>query len=196
MSELAKALSGWQATQPTAGMSGKNPHFRSKFSTLQDIVDCVRTAGQFGLAFTQEVDFDESRIFVRTAMMHVSGEVRESRTPVISKDASDPQKMGSAITYAKRYGLQAIYGIPADEDDDGNRANEAPRQTSSPVSAAPPAGSPTPPAGAVFAPEKSLEDELAMCETQDDLLSLFNRVRPTDQSIIAKFSKRKDEING
>lgn len=196
MSELAKALSGWQATQPTSAMSGKNPHFRSKFSTLQDIVDCVRTAGEFGMAFTQEVDFDETRIYVRTVLMHISGETRESRTPVISKDSTDPQKMGSAITYAKRYGLQAMFGIPADEDDDGNRANEAPKVTSSPPQSAPPAGSPSQPAGAVFAPAKSLDEELAMCETQDDLLALFNRVRPTDQSIIAKFSKRKDQING
>ena len=91
-------------------------------------MDCARGAAEHGIAFTQEVDFDETRTFVRTVMLHTSGE-RISRTPVISRDANDPQKMGSAITYAKRYGLQAMFGIPADEDDDGNKANEAPKRS-------------------------------------------------------------------
>lgn len=44
------------------------------------------------------------------------------RTPVLVKDPTDPQKMGSGITYAKRYGLQSAFGLPS-EDDDGNSAS-------------------------------------------------------------------------
>lgn len=187
MSELAKALAVWQSSLPSAAMSGKNPHYKSRFSTLQDIVDCARTASAHGIAFTQEVDFDEARMFVRTMMLHASGEMRESRCPIISRDASDPQKMGSAITYAKRYGLQAMFGIPADEDDDGQKANEAPRRS---LTGAPSAGVSSPPAGV------SLEQDLANAKTEADLLALFNRVKPTDPATIAMFSKRKGEIGG
>ena len=112
MSDLAKALASWQGDLPSAAKSGKNPHFKSRFSTLQDIVDCARGAASHGIAFTQEVDFDDAKMFVRTVMLHASGEMRESRTPIITRDANDPQKLGSAITYAKRYGLQAMFGIP------------------------------------------------------------------------------------
>jgi hypothetical protein len=54
--------------------------------------------------------------------MHESGESVTGRTPVLTKDNTDPQKMGSGITYAKRYGLQAAFGLPS-EDDDGNEAS-------------------------------------------------------------------------
>ena len=187
MSDLAKSLAAWQASNPTAAMSGKNPHFKSRFSTLQDIVDCARSAAAHGIAFTQEVDFEEARTFVRTVMLHTSGEERISRTPVISRDANDPQKMGSAITYAKRYGLQAMFGIPADEDDDGNKANEAPKRS---LQGAPSAEVSSPSAGV------PLEQELAAAQTQPELLALFNRVKPTDPKTIALFSKRKEEIGG
>ena len=45
------------------------------------------------------------------------------RTKIVSKDPNDPQKQGSAISYAKRYGLQSIFGLPSD-DDDGEIANK------------------------------------------------------------------------
>ena len=59
---------------------------------------------------------------VKTVIIHApSGEKRESLCPVRSKDNNDPQKMGSGITYAKRYALQSAFGLPS-EDDDGNIA--------------------------------------------------------------------------
>jgi len=61
-------------------------------------------------------------MFVATTIMHESGESMTGRTPVLTKDNTDPQKMGSGITYAKRYGLQAAFGLPS-EDDDGNAAS-------------------------------------------------------------------------
>ena len=54
--------------------------------------------------------------------MHESGESVTGRTPILTKDNTDPQKMGSGITYAKRYGLQSAFGLPS-EDDDGNSAS-------------------------------------------------------------------------
>ena len=62
-------------------------------------------------------------IWVNTTIYHTVDErMIECDVPVLinSADKDNPQKMGSAITYAKRYGLQALFGLGQDDD-----ANEA-----------------------------------------------------------------------
>ena len=129
---LAEALLEFQKMSVVAKKDGKNPHFKSNYATLEAVIEAATQATKFGLCFTQEVDFEfhgeTGMTFIRTVLMHApSGESRESRTPIRSKDPTDPQKMGSGITYAKRYGLQAAFGLPS-EDDDGNAASVAPKR--------------------------------------------------------------------
>ena len=124
---ITKALIQFHNTGAAAKKAANNPYFKSKYASLEEVIDTVRQAGQFGLSFTQLIDFDEGRIFVTTILMHESGETLVSRTPVLSKELGDRQKMGSGITYAKRYGLQAAYGLPS-EDDDGNAAATPPKR--------------------------------------------------------------------
>lgn len=120
---LAGALIKFHDSGAAAKKSANNPFFKSKYASLEEVIETVRAeAGKVGLTFTQLVDFDDQYIFVTTMIMHESGEYLTSRTPVLVKDATDPQKMGSGITYAKRYGLQAAFGLPS-EDDDGNQAS-------------------------------------------------------------------------
>jgi hypothetical protein len=135
---ITKALIAFHKTGASAKKAANNPYFKSKYATLEEVIDTARQAGEFGLSFTQLIDFDEGRIFVSTILMHESGETLVSRTPVLVKDMSDPQKMGSGITYAKRYGLQAAFGLPS-EDDDGNAA-AAPSKSKTP----PPSNQPKP----------------------------------------------------
>lgn len=123
---MAQALIAWHKTNPVAPKNGSNPHFRSSFSTLEDVITCVNTAAEFGLTFAQANDFiitEQGGVveFIETIMMHESGDSVHARTLIKVKDATNPQSMGSGITYAKRYGLQAMFGI-ASEDDDGNNA--------------------------------------------------------------------------
>ena len=120
---IAKALLEFHKTNPHAYEDKKNPHFKNQYASLESVIKTVRTASQFGLTFTQEMDFEGDITFVRTVMMHSSGDTRVSRTKIVSKDPNDPQKQGSAISYAKRYGLQSIFGLPSD-DDDGEIANK------------------------------------------------------------------------
>ena len=115
----------------SASKDSKNPHFKSSYASLEAVISAANEATQFGICFTQEIDFefngDAGMTFVRTVLIHApSGEQRTSRTPIRSKDPADPQKMGSGITYAKRYGLQSALGLPS-EDDDGNEASKAPK---------------------------------------------------------------------
>jgi len=120
---LATALIKFHDSGAAAKKGAANPFFKSKYASLEEVIETVRAeAGKVGLTFTQLVDFDEHHIFVTTILMHESGESVTGRTPVLTKDNNDPQKMGSGITYAKRYGLQAAFGLPS-EDDDGNAAS-------------------------------------------------------------------------
>jgi hypothetical protein len=121
--ELFKALAEFQATRPTAKMDGVNPHFKSKYATLESVTDVARGAAEFGLSVTQLVGSDA----VTTLLCHSSGEYVSTETRIIaSKDSA--HGYGSGITYARRYALSAILGIAAGEDDDGNAAVEARRK--------------------------------------------------------------------
>jgi hypothetical protein len=53
-----------------------------------------------------------------------TGDALEGSMPLMLKSA-DPQGQGSALTYARRYSIMAVLGLVPDEDDDGNRAQEA-----------------------------------------------------------------------
>tara|TARA_A100000172_G_scaffold46406_2_gene28816 strand:+ start:1947 stop:2414 length:468 start_codon:yes stop_codon:yes gene_type:complete len=125
---INEALLEFQKLAVSASKDSKNPHFKSTYASLEAVISAANEATQFGLCFTQEIDFefngDTGMTFVRTVLIHApSGDKRTSRTPIRSKDPTDPQKMGSGITYAKRYGLQSLLGLPS-EDDDGNEASK------------------------------------------------------------------------
>ena len=105
-----------------------NPHFRSKFVSLKGVADAVRPClHDANIVATQMIDYDEAGTFVRTVLAHTGGGSIESRCPVICAKSNDPQAMGSAITYARRYALAAICGVaPSDDDDDGESAVRPP----------------------------------------------------------------------
>lgn len=124
MSELAKALAAYQSN--TGGLEADAKGQRSNYASLGEVINNVKRANKFGLTFTQEVDFEGDMIFLRTVMMHTSGEARMSRYPLFPPDKTSSQQLGSAITYAKRYALTAMFGTEKgvdanieDADDDG-----------------------------------------------------------------------------
>ena len=81
---------------------------RSQYASIGAVINNVKQANAFGLTFTQEVDFEGDTMFVRTVMMHTSGEARISRYPIYVDDNTNSQKIGGAITYAKRYALANV----------------------------------------------------------------------------------------
>lgn len=120
--EIAKALHAAQGEMSGAKKGAANPFFKSKYADMNSVVDAVR--GPFcnhGLSYSQFPVVEDGRAGVITILMHTSGEWLESKLllPVAKQDA---QATGSAITYARRYALQSIAGIPS-EDDDGNAAS-------------------------------------------------------------------------
>ena len=110
-----------QAAFKPAVKDAVNPHFKSKYVTLQGVIDAVLPALHAnGFALFQQTYVVEGRTILKTSLAHVSGEVIVSDYPVHPVKA-DPQGEGSALTYARRYALMALCGI-APEDDDGNAA--------------------------------------------------------------------------
>jgi len=98
-----------------------NPHFKSRYVTLQAVIDAVLPALHAnGFALIQGTHVEEGKTILKTELIYVDGKAITSSYPVHPVKA-DPQGEGSALTYARRYALMALCGI-APEDDDGNAA--------------------------------------------------------------------------
>lgn len=123
---IAAALAAAQAKMGKALKSANNPHFKSKYADLASVVDaCMPALNEVGIAVIQPTTDDETGRYVETVLIHgESGETLKCRVPLIVAK-NDMQGYGSAVTYARRYGLMSMSGI-APEDDDGNAAAKAP----------------------------------------------------------------------
>ena len=120
--ELATALNKAQAEMSGAKKKETNPFFKKKYADMNSVVDAVRVPFcDNGLSYSQFPIFNDKCVGVETILMHSSGEWMSSIL-MLPMTKQDPQAAGSAITYARRYSLQAIAGIPS-EDDDGNTAS-------------------------------------------------------------------------
>lgn len=121
MSDAIKALIKAQGEMGKAIKRSTNPHFKSRYADLEAVVNA--TMGAFhgnGFAVLQLNDKDAEGHYVETRLLHSTGTDFSSKVYlVIGKN--DMQGLGSAITYARRYGLLGMAGI-APEDDDGNAA--------------------------------------------------------------------------
>jgi len=100
-----------------------NPFFKSKYATLEDTLAIAsNTLAKYDLAVMQLNVSRETDSVLVTRIIHKSGAfLEDGGVPLKLKDQNDAQKLGSAITYARRYGLQAMLGM-CGEDDDGNTA--------------------------------------------------------------------------
>jgi len=117
---LATALSDAQAQMGAAIKDSENPFFKSKYADLTAVIAAVRMPfANTGLSFVQFPVSQDGNVGVATRIMHSSGEWLESEFLMPCKQ--DAHGYGAAITYARRFGLQAAAGVPSD-DDDGNSA--------------------------------------------------------------------------
>lgn len=118
--KIAEALAKAQKNFAPAVKDSANPFFKSNYLSLAGAIDACRDSlSANGLAIVQTMD-DGERLRLTTTLMHSSGEWIASHYP-ITPVKNDPQGIGSALTYARRYSLMAIVGLAA-EDDDGEAA--------------------------------------------------------------------------
>jgi hypothetical protein len=122
---VAAAMAKAQAAMGPAIKGTKNPHFRSTYADLSSVVEAIRgPLTEHGLCWTQApaVDVQAGLVHVTTRIIHTSGQWVEctlSARPGRSGSSADlsPQAVGSATTYLRRYGLQALCGLATDDDD-------------------------------------------------------------------------------
>ena len=114
---LAVAMNNAQKEMTAAKKDADNPFFKSKYADLVSVIKAIKGPMlENGLSYSQSPIMENGMIGVETMIMHVSGEWMSSRLllPIVKQD---PQAAGSAITYARRYALSAMLGLPAADDD-------------------------------------------------------------------------------
>jgi hypothetical protein len=124
--EVIKALAEFQKKAKQPKKSGINKHTKSRYSTLVDILERIKeVAPDCGLAVTSFVTGhgQETSMICTTKLLHTSGQWIQDSIPLIinQRGMNDMQLVGSAITYARRYSLQNLFGLVGDPDldDDG-----------------------------------------------------------------------------
>lgn len=104
---------------------GFNPHFKNNYITLDSILADVRPKlTEENLLLIQEVHSDGEYAEITTTIYHESGEYIQAETLKLKPTQNNPQQMGSAITYGKRYQLSSLLGVSSETDDDGAGASK------------------------------------------------------------------------
>jgi len=122
---LASALCKAQSEFTPAAQSGYNPHFKSSFSTMNDLIRATRPAlKKYGLAVAQYPQVTESKEHVLVTKIVWFGDTLTSNTPIVLKDPSDMQAFGKACSYITRYVYKMMLSIEAADEceDDGNES--------------------------------------------------------------------------
>ena len=192
MSELAKALCEYQ--KHTAGVESDSRGQRGQYASLGAVINNVKKAAAFGLTFTQAVDFEGDMIFLRTVMMHTSGEERMSRYPLFPPDKTNSQQLGSAITYAKRYALTAMFGTEKgvdaniqDADDDGEACGLMPLDEDD----VPPKPAATTPATVSLSDGAGHSREDGLQPASRAFSSIVDSVEPQEDPLVAELATKK-----
>jgi hypothetical protein len=121
---MAKAFAEIEA----ATKSANNPHFKSKYADLGAVIEAVKPPLiKHGLFFTQRSHPAENGVSVETVLHHEGGEELSLGTLFVPANKQDAQGFGSALTYARRYGLMTAFGVPAEDDDGHAAAQSAPK---------------------------------------------------------------------
>lgn len=124
---IAAALVAAQAEMGPALRVANNPHLNKKYADLASVMGaCMDALHNHGICVIQPSGQDEHGHYVETVLLHTSGEKLACRVPMIF-GKNDMQGYGSAMTYARRYGLMAMAGVaPEDDDGEGAKGNGPP----------------------------------------------------------------------
>lgn len=123
-SAIAKALVAFQAELPKVELNAENPHFKSRFTNLTELTNkAFPVLAKHGLSYTASPQVTDLGFVLEATLLHETGEFLRASFPITD---TNPQKIGSAVSYFRRYGLASLTGIVADTDDDGNAASAGP----------------------------------------------------------------------
>jgi len=135
MKNIAGALVKAQSEMAVATKDAKNPFFRSSYADLNAIREAVLPAlNKNGIVVLQPtITTETGKSFVRTTLLHESGESITSDTEIVCSKANDPQAFGSAMSYARRYSLQSLMCVGAEDNDAEGAMGRQATATAKPV---------------------------------------------------------------
>ena len=130
MKNIASALVKAQLEMIAPKKGSVNPFFKNKYADLNDVLAAVVPAlNNNGIVLLQPLVNIDGKNFVKTVLMHESGEVFESLAEIFCKNTNDAQAYGSGVTYARRYSLSSICGIGSEDDDAQKAVQQKPMAT-------------------------------------------------------------------
>lgn len=130
--KFAEAFIKAQLEMTNALKESTNPHFKSKYADLTAVREaCIPALNKNDIAVLQPIIQLEGKQYVKTILLHKSGESMDCLTEIVN-ERNTAQAIGSGITYARRYGLQSLTCIGA-EDDDGNEASKQAEKKIEPI---------------------------------------------------------------
>jgi len=193
MNELAAALAKAQGAIEPAQKDRDNPYFKSRYATLSSIREAMRHAfAANGLSIVQIPEVVSGpdavgQLRLRTILMHASGQSLDCGVLSADVDLNNPQKIGSAITYFRRYALAAVSQATADDDDDdGNAASAKPAAPAAKVNAKD--------AAYIVSALKEIQE----CTTLDELQNIGSIIKdkpaPIQNALRAAYSKKQHEL--
>jgi len=116
--KIASALVKAQSEMGNAVKDSKNPFFKSTFATLNAVREAsLPVLNKHGVSAFQPTTVIDGKLYVETLLLHESGEYISGLYEVVVGKVNDPQATGAAVSYARRYALQAMVNIGSDDDD-------------------------------------------------------------------------------
>jgi hypothetical protein len=130
MKQIATALLKAQTEMTTPKKGSVNPFFKNKYADLNDVLCAVVPAlNNNGIVLLQPLVNIEGKNYVKTVLMHESGETFESLAEIFCTKQNDAQAYGSGISYARRYSVSSICGIGSEDDDAQKAVQNKPNAT-------------------------------------------------------------------
>ena len=178
MKNIATALVKAQKAFGPALKSSTNPHFKSRYADLAACVEAVIDAlNNNGIALLQHSHECADGIIIETIFLHESGEMVSGGKLHVPATKQDAQGYGSAMTYARRYSLQAACGI-APEDDDGNKASRPAKPISTRTQA-------------------EIEALITAATSSEQLTAVWKALHPEERKLVRDFAaKHNDKLKG
>ena len=178
--EIAGALAKAQAEVKNPSFNRINPHFKSKYADLGEVLSAVRPAlSKHGIAIMQMTDVTDTGIVLHTRLTHTSGQWIEGVYPV--SPMGTHQQMGAALTYAKRQALSAIVGVAGEDDTDGEDTKDIDTKGVKPKSAPPKIAT----LSAIESEKKfnEMKQELDECKSNEELMDWTEKWRPVTSQL-------------
>jgi len=186
LKELPAALAKFQADHHAAGKDGKGNY--GTYTTLAGALNAVQPATAYGLSHTQVLEpISDELMVLKTLLLHNSGESVTSSLPLPIRSqgrGNEMQAMGSALTYARRYGLLAIYGLAGDDDDGEGSAAPAAAKT---VKTSPTPAQASRPAAKAKEPPAAPAVKALDQATRKEVLSVLGAIAKSNKDAFKKF---------